>query len=64
MEEHAKTWKTNGMADLKYKVQKITPLDETKKASKITCDVLLNGSHWANDKCGMEYMPDWSDKKG
>jgi hypothetical protein len=25
------------------------------KATKITVDVKLNGNHWANNKCGIEY---------
>jgi len=26
------------------------------RATKVVVDVLLNKNHWANDKCGMEYM--------
>lgn len=57
LEEHDKTWRTNGLADLKYTVLKTTPLDSTGKATKLTVDVELNGNHWANDKCGVDYMP-------
>lgn len=57
LEEHMATWKTNGMADLKYKILSNKFMDDTKKASLITTDVLLNGNHWANDKCGVDYMP-------
>jgi hypothetical protein len=56
LEEHEKTWRTNGLADLKYSVLESKPLDENKKATKITVDVQLNGDHWANDKCGVHYM--------
>jgi predicted glycosyltransferase involved in capsule biosynthesis len=56
LEEHEKTWKTNGLADLKYKVLGETPLDENKKSTKLTVDVMLNGNHWANDKCSVSYM--------
>ncbi|VEU43456.1 unnamed protein product [Pseudo-nitzschia multistriata] len=61
LEEHEKNWKTNGLADLQYKVLKTTPLDSKDaskaKATKITVDVKLNpNNHWANDKCGVEYM--------
>jgi hypothetical protein len=60
LEEHGKTWKQNGLADLSYKILK-TDLLDTKdvaksKASKITVDVKLNGNHWANDKCSVDYM--------
>mmetsp|Transcript_9946 Transcript_9946/g.24818 ORF Transcript_9946/g.24818 Transcript_9946/m.24818 type:complete len:259 (+) Transcript_9946:229-1005(+) len=60
LEEHDKNWKTNGLADLQYKVLKSTPLDSRDpllaKATKITVDVKLNpNNHWANDKCGVEY---------
>lgn len=53
--EHEKTWKSNGMADLKYSVLETKALDATKKATKATVDVKLNGNHWANDKCGVEF---------
>lgn len=56
LEEHDKNWKTNGLADLKYTVQKTTFLDDTKKATKLSVDVQLN-NHWADDKCGVDYMP-------
>lgn len=56
LEEHEKTWKTNGLADLRYTVMKQTPLDDKKKSTKITVDVKLNGNHWGNDKAGIDYM--------
>lgn len=57
LEEHEKNWKTNGLADLKYKVLKNDFMDETRNASKINVDVELNGNHWTNDMCGVDYMP-------
>ena len=57
LEEHMKTWRSNGLADLKYKVIKNDFMDDTQKASMVTTDILLNGNHWANDKCGLDYMP-------
>lgn len=55
-EEHDATWKSNGLADLKYSVLKTEPLDDGNKASKITVDVKLNGNHWSNDKSGVDYQ--------
>ena len=63
LNEHATTWKTNGMADLSYDIKMMIPLDkdndggEERKATKLTIDVKLNGDHWANSKCGVEYLP-------
>jgi hypothetical protein len=72
LEEHAKTWRTNGLADLTYKVLNMVDLDKEQsksqgkvngsdipfksRATKITVDVKLNGNHWANEKCGMDYV--------
>lgn len=55
LDEHAKTWKSNGLADLRYSVLIETPLDEKRKSSKITVDVKLNGNHWSNEKCGINF---------
>lgn len=55
LDEHEKNWKTNGLADLRYSVLKQAPLDEQKKSTKITVDVKLNGNHWANEKCGINF---------
>ncbi|KAL9191383.1 hypothetical protein ACHAXT_001089 [Thalassiosira profunda] len=61
LEEHAATWKTNGLADLSYDIRGITKLDKDdageSKATKLTVDVKLNGTHWANEKCGVDYLP-------
>jgi len=54
--EHEKTWKTNGLADLKYQVLEQQPLDPNKKSTKITVDVKLNGNHWSNEKCGVDFL--------
>jgi hypothetical protein len=55
-DEHEKTWKTNGLADLKYTVLNTQELDDTKHSSKITVDVRLNADHWTNEKAGAEFM--------
>ena len=61
LEEHAATWRSNGLADLTYNIVKISRLDGDdvgeSKATKLTTDVKLNGNHWANDKCGVDYLP-------
>lgn len=58
LDEHQTTWKTNGMADLKYKVlSKEFIADTNEKASMIHTDVLLNGQHWSNEKSAVDYMP-------
>jgi hypothetical protein len=46
LKEHEATWKTNGLADLKYTLLETTLLDGTQKASKVICDVELNGNQW------------------
>ena len=63
LNEHQTTWKNNGLTDLKYEVLNTADLDGERKegveyssrATKVTVDVLLNGNHWANEKCGIEY---------
>lgn len=61
LEEHEATWKTNGLYDLSYKVLETTNLDiKTGKATKITVDVKLNGTHWANEKCSVDFLGDWN----
>jgi hypothetical protein len=57
-DEHESTWKTNGLADLKYTVLSQTPLDPNNKSTKITVDVKLNGNnHWTNEKAKLDYVP-------
>jgi len=71
LEEHEKTWKTNGLRNLTYGIKQKVDLDKVKssaaaaaaaaknhvsRATKVIVDVQLNPNHWANDKCGMEYM--------
>lgn len=58
LDEHEKSWKTNGLADLRYLVLEQKSLDHDNKSTKVTVDVKLNGSHWANDKCGADYIGD------
>lgn len=63
LNEHKMTFKKNGLSDLKYEVLKTADLDGDRKegveyssrATKVTVDVLLNGNHWANEKCGIDY---------
>lgn len=61
LEEHPTTWMTNGLKDLSYDIKMMKRLDKEdggeSKATKLTTDVKLNGNHWANDKCGVEYLP-------
>lgn len=56
LEEHAATWKVNGLANLDYQLLNVEALDKGGRASKVTVDVKLNPGHWGNDKCGVEYM--------
>ncbi len=61
LEEHEQTWKGNGLSDLSYDIMKISRLDKeddgTSKATMLTVDVKLNGNHWSNEKCGVDYLP-------
>jgi hypothetical protein len=61
LEEHETTWKANGLADLSYDIMKLARLHKDdggeSKATKLTTDVKLNGNHWANEKCGVDYLP-------
>jgi len=54
-DEHAATWKTNGLADLKYTLLSQQHLDDAKKSTKYTVDVRLNGNHWSNAKSGVDF---------
>lgn len=61
LEEHKQTWMKNGLADLSYDVLNTVEMDENdpgpSKVTKLTTDVKLNDNHWANDKCGVDYLP-------
>ncbi len=61
LDEHAQTWETNGLKDLSYDIKMIKRLDREdggeSKVTKLTVDVKLNGNHWANEKCGVDYLP-------
>jgi hypothetical protein len=59
-EEHESTWKTNGLADLTYKIVSTEPLDDAKLSSKYTVQVGLNGNHWTNAKAGIDYVEKYS----
>mmetsp|Transcript_7047 Transcript_7047/g.13289 ORF Transcript_7047/g.13289 Transcript_7047/m.13289 type:complete len:482 (-) Transcript_7047:1194-2639(-) len=68
LKEHESTWRTNGLADLKYSILKMESLvdglrnsenekdDSKPRATKITVDVKLNGNHWSNEKSGMDFV--------
>jgi len=57
LDEHETTWKSNGLKDLQYKIHSVSKISNSgDKASKITCDIQLNGNHWSNEKCGVDYM--------
>ena len=60
----------NGLADLNYDVLKIERMDKddddvnvgtggegSSKVTKLTTDVKLNGKHWSNERCGVDYLP-------
>lgn len=47
LKEHAATWKTNGLEDLKYSVLSERPLCDSHRAIMVTVDVQLNG-HWSD----------------
>jgi len=62
LDEHEATWRTNGLADLSYTVLKTERLDKddddgdtTARATKITVDVKLNGDHWSNKSCNIDF---------
>ena len=61
LDEHKSTWRTNGLADLSYDIKKYGKLDKDdngeSKVTLLTVDVKLNGNHWSNEKCGVEYLP-------
>jgi hypothetical protein len=57
LEEHEKTWATNGLADLRYtETARTTDLHPSGKVTKVTVDLGLNGDHWTNDKCGVDLV--------
>lgn len=61
LEEHEQTWEQNGLNNLSYDILKISRLgkddDGMSKAMMLTVDVKLNGNHWGNEKCGVDYLP-------
>lgn len=61
LEEHAATWRTNGLKDLSYEIHGMKRMDREdggeSKVTKLTTDVKLNPGHWANEKCGVDYLP-------
>lgn len=47
--EHAKTWRSNGLSDLRYEVTKEERIIND-YCTKITVDVMLN-NHWTDNEC-------------
>jgi len=60
LKEHDTTWETNGISDLVYSLISKTSIDV--KATKATVDIKLNGAHWSNDKCAIDFVADWAKK--
>ena len=62
LEEHEKTWRSNGLSDLSYSILQMTDLDSARtdqdrsRATLVSVDVKLNGNHWSNEKCGIDYV--------
>lgn len=52
LQEHEKTWRTNGLKDLSYEVLGRESLHPSGCASKVTVDVQLN-KHWTDSRCGI-----------
>jgi hypothetical protein len=56
-DEHEKTWKTNGLSDLKYNIVSTTNLHESRKATKVTVDIKeSNTNHWTWAKAGVDFV--------
>lgn len=62
LEEHEKTWKVNGLSDLSYSILRTSDLDSARRnidrsrATLVSVDVKLNGNHWTNEKCGIDFV--------
>lgn len=50
LEEHASTWKTNGLSDLKY--NELSRVNLNDHCVKVRVDLLLN-NHWTDSKSGI-----------
>mmetsp|Transcript_3141 Transcript_3141/g.4861 ORF Transcript_3141/g.4861 Transcript_3141/m.4861 type:complete len:315 (+) Transcript_3141:84-1028(+) len=48
LEEHARTWRSNGLSDLCYNV--VDTVDMNSMCTKVTVDIKLNG-HWTDGEC-------------
>jgi hypothetical protein len=56
-DEHEKTWKINGLSDLKYSIINTTNLHESRKATKVTVDIKASDtSHWTWAKAGVDFI--------
>ena len=53
LDEHAATWRTNGLRDLQYAVLARGSIGGNERASKVTVDVQLN-NHWTDQRSGIE----------
>lgn len=49
LDEHKKTWQTNGLFDLKFNILKETKMSNY--CTKYTVDILLNSGHWTDSEC-------------
>ena len=57
LREHKDSWKTNGLADLGDVSRMITGVTALNDISeKITVDIGLNGNHWSNNECSLDYV--------
>jgi hypothetical protein len=62
LEEHEKTWRSNGLSDLSYSILDTKDLDSERRnadrsrATLVSVDVKLNGTHWTNEKCGIDFI--------
>mgnify|MGYP003865582359 CR=1 FL=1 len=56
-DEHERTWRTNGLADLEYEHIETVDLEPLGRATKSAVDVQPNGDHWTNDRARVDYLP-------
>ena len=58
LKEHGQTWRTNGLKSLAYEVKSETfhlDIGPGRKVTRVEVDVGLNGGHWSDEKCGVDY---------
>mmetsp|Transcript_22489 Transcript_22489/g.27721 ORF Transcript_22489/g.27721 Transcript_22489/m.27721 type:complete len:395 (+) Transcript_22489:99-1283(+) len=57
LDEHNDTWKTNGLSNLTYTIMDKAVIDDSNNnATMLTVDCKLNGDHWSNDKCALDFI--------